>query len=338
MSDVFLKIRELAQLTELSKHERLIAGTIKAIQEQVLRRGDMLPSVNRMSEETGFARMTVVKAYNELKDRGLIESTNRRGYFVTNESTQQTVKVALMLYAFHPFQEEFYNSFREELGEHTELEVFFHHNNIEMFEAILAKIKGRFGMYVIAPIPHARTRQLLDGIPVNKLLLVDRFEAVGDNYSHITQEFEHSTRTVLTEVLPALRRYDRVVLFFYPESDYPVDILHAFLDFVKTYRIEGSVEKEYQKGTVRPGTVYLTIGDGDLWRLLKDCTKNNYTIGEDVGILSANDSPVKEIVAGGITTFSADFETMGRMAAEFVRDRTPKKFTIPTTLSRRNSL
>ena len=338
MSDVFAKIQELENLTEMSKHERLIAGTINAIEDKVLTRGDMLPSVNKMKEETGFARMTIVKAYNELKDRGLVESTNRRGYFVANDATEQTVKVALILYAFHPFQEVFYNTFRKNLGENIELEVFFHHNNIEIFETILAKIKGRYGMYVVAPIPDPKTKHLLDGIPENKLLLVDRYEAIDDAYSHITQEFENSTYNVLLELLPAVQKYSEIVLFYYPDSDYPIEILHAFMRFLKHRNIKGHVEKNYTQGTVRKGTVYLTIGDGDLWQLLKDCIENDYEIGKDVGVFSANDSPVKEIVAGGITTFSVDFAEMGKLAADFVLHRKPTKTTVPTVLIKRKSI
>lgn len=336
--NVFEKIIELEELTELSKHDRLVTGTINAIEEKVLVRGDMLPSVNKMKEELGFARMTIVKAYNELKDRGLVESTNRRGYFISNDATDQTVKVALILFAFHPFQEEFYNTFRKSLGGNIELEVFFHHNNMEVFESILAKIKGRYGMYVIAPIPHPQTKKLLDGIPANKLLLVDRFEAIDDSFSHVTQEFDLATYNALEKLAPAIQKFSELTLYFKPKSDYPEEVLRAFKRFVKKYKIKGKVERSYTPGSIKNDTVHFTIGDSDLWYIIKDCMKNGLEIGKDVGIFSSNDSLVKEIIAGGITTFSTDFEEMAKRAADFVKNRKPIKETIPTVLIRRNSL
>ncbi|MCQ4086688.1 PLP-dependent aminotransferase family protein [Saccharibacillus sp. JS10] len=45
--------------------------------------GEKLPSVRRMSEETGLHRLTVYKAYNRLKDEGLIESREKSGYYLT---------------------------------------------------------------------------------------------------------------------------------------------------------------------------------------------------------------------------------------------------------------
>jgi len=202
MNEVFLKIQELGEVSGFSKHEQLVQGIINAIGDRIITQGSMLPSVNNMVKETGFASKTIVKAYTELKDRGLVASKNRLGYFVVNDDVDQTVKVALMLYAFHPFQEAFYNAFRRGLGENITVEVFFHHNNIEVFETILGNINARYGMYVIAPIPHPKTSSILDQLPRNKLLLVDRNEALRGNYSHVTQEFEISTYMALKELAP----------------------------------------------------------------------------------------------------------------------------------------
>ncbi len=44
-------------------------------------------------------------------------------------------------------------------------------------------------MYVIAPIPHPKSKELLESIPRQKLLMFDRFEALEGDVNHITQEF-----------------------------------------------------------------------------------------------------------------------------------------------------
>ena len=298
----------------------------------------MLPSVNSMVRELGFASKTIVKAYSELKDRGLVESRNRLGYFVVNEATEQTVKVALLIYAFHPFQEIFYNAFRQGLGDNIQVDVFFHHSNMEVFETILGNIVGRYGMYVVAPIPHPKTKRILKQLPSNKLLLVDRYEDLGSGYSHITQEFEIATFMALKALRSRIAEFDEIILFFLPNSDYPVEVLRAFNEFVRVNNISGRVLTHYVPDSVEKGKVYFTIGDGDLWSILKDCKKQHLEIGKEVGILSNNDSPVKEIVCDGITTFSTDFEKMGQHAAEFVLNRAPVQRVIPTNLIRRNSL
>lgn len=338
MTSIFGKIQELEQLSRLSKHEQLVQGVINAINDKILVQGNMLPSVNSMVKELGFSSKTIVKAYKELIERGLVESKNRLGYFVINDATDQTMKVALLLYAFHPIQETFYNAFRSALGDNIQLDVFFHHSNVDIFEAILNKIKGQYGMYVIAPIPDEKTRLLLEGIPVNKLLIVDRFEPLNDGMSHVTQEFEISTYMALKSLLEPIRQYEEVVLFFRPDTDHPKEIERAFQQFLKDFEVKGKVMQHYVPGTVKKGTVYFTIGDGDLWGILKDCKEQSLEVGKDVGVFSNSNDPVKEIICDGITTNSTDFSLMGQRAAEYILNREPMQITIPTILIRRNSL
>ncbi|MEM1124662.1 MAG: GntR family transcriptional regulator [Bacteroidota bacterium] len=338
MDSVFDKIRELEEIPLLSKNEQLVKGIINAIDDKILIQGSKLPSVKNMAAAINFAAKTVAKGYKDLKDKGLVESRDRLGYFVVNEDTRQVTKVALLMYAFHSFQEVFYNTFRETLGTHIQVDVFFHHSNIGVMETILGNIKGQYGMYIVTPIPHPKTKDLLQDFPSNKLLLVDRFEKINGVFSHVTQEFERATYEALKELKEVIMNYKKIVLFFRSNSDYPVEVKRAFEQFIKVERLNGSVQEKYEQGSVVENTVYFTIGDGDLWKLLKDCKERNLEIGNDVGILSNNEGPVKEIICGGITTLSTDFKLMSKKAAEFVLNRAPIKATIPTKLIRRNSL
>jgi DNA-binding transcriptional regulator YhcF (GntR family) len=75
MKNIFEKIQELENIKGYSKHEQLVQSIINAINEKFLEQGDTLPSVNNMISELGFARETIMKAYRDLKDRGIIEYT-----------------------------------------------------------------------------------------------------------------------------------------------------------------------------------------------------------------------------------------------------------------------
>lgn len=334
---VYDKVKELEEMPLLSKNEQLVNGVINAIDEKILIQGSRLPSVKNMAEKINFAPKTVAKAYRNLKDKGLIESRDRLGFFVVNEDTIQVAKVALLMYAFHPFQEIFYNAFRETLGDNIHVDVFFHHSNMELFETILGNIKGQYAMYVIAPIPHKRTKCLLADFSPNQLLLVDRYEEIGAKYSNVTQEFELATYHALEELKPKMVNYNKIILFYKPNSDYPIEVLRAFKKFIAKENLNGQVQETYKSGDLKKGTIYFTIGDGDLWKILKDCQLKGFELGKDVGVFSNNDGPVKEIICGGITTFSTDFKLMAEQAAQFVLDRKPVSTTIPTKLIIRNS-
>ncbi|QCX01457.1 GntR family transcriptional regulator [Aggregatimonas sangjinii] len=332
------KINALSTVNTLSKHEQLVQGIIEAIDSEVLSVGDQLPSINMMVADLGFARKTIVKAYEELKDRGLVESKKLKGYFIISTETKVTLRVALLMFSFHRFQEEFYNTFRKELGKRFQIDVFFHHNNVSIFETIFTNIKGKYGMYVVAPIPDPKLRPLLQEIEPGKLLIVDRYLEMDSAYSYICQEFEDTTYQKLVELLPHIQKYKKMILFFNEDSDYPIGIKNAYQRFLTDYDIEGRVSKKYKSGTVKKSTLYFFTGDTYLWEVLRDCRNNEYTIGKQVGILSHNDHVVKEIAFGGITTISIDFKDMAKRAATHIKESAFTQELIPVNLIKRHSL
>ncbi len=333
--DIFSRLQENKHLL---KHELLVQGVIEAIDHGVLKQGDQLPSINTMVHDLGYARKTIVKAYESLKDRGLVESKKLKGYFIVSEETHVTLRIALLLFAFQRYQEEFYNSFRSELGKRFRIDVFFHHNNITVFETIFRNIQGKYGKYVIAPIQDPRVSGLLEGIPSEKLLVVDRYVPMPGAYSFITQEFHENTYKSLLCLVPEIQRFEDYVLFFNGSREIPPDLINAFTRFFSDYGLKGAIREKYDPGTLQQNTLYICITDSDLWEVIKECRHHNYTPGKDLGILSFDDHVVKEIVLGGITTISTDFKQMGRMAAEQIKLGEKKQVILPVNLYKRESL
>jgi DNA-binding transcriptional regulator YhcF (GntR family) len=331
-------IKKLEEINSLSKHEQLVLGIIEAIDSGHLTIGNQLPSINTMVDEVGFARKTIVKAYEELKDRGLVESKKTKGYFVISNKTKVFLKIALIMYSFQRFQQEFYNSLRSKLGEKAQIDVFFHHNNEEVFESTFFNIRAKYGLYVVAPIEGEVSKKILKTLNPEKLIIVDRFLNIGPEYTYVTQEFEKTTYHNLKQLLPKIRKYKNVILFFRNDLDYPEGILVAYKKFLKDHKIDGVILKSYNADEVQRDTLYLFIGDADLWPLLKDCKNNNFRIGRDVGVLSFNDHLVKEIVFGGITTISTNFNEMATQTARNIEALSYSKFIVPTNLIDRESL
>ncbi|MEW4922245.1 GntR family transcriptional regulator [Algibacter sp. 2305UL17-15] len=338
MKIVFENINKLKAATHLNKHEKLISGITSAIESKDLVKGDRLPSINKMVAEIGFARKTIVKAYEELKGRGIVESKNFKGYYIADVNTKTKLRVALVLYAFHTFQEDFYNTFRAELGKKYIINVFFHHNNLDVFKDILTRISGRYGMYVIAPIQTLEVSMLLKKIPSDKLLVIDRHISLPNDYSYITQEFESSTYEQLKELLPEIHKYKQFVLFFKTDSDYPIGILNAFNKFIEEFNINATVEAQYKTGSIKKDRLYFFINDSDLWEVLKDIKPKNYTIGKDIGLLAHNDNAIKEVIFGGITTISIDFKKMAKESANYIKLKEHTRKIIPSQLIQRKSL
>ncbi|MDM8172976.1 GntR family transcriptional regulator [Olivibacter sp. 47] len=337
-SPIFEKIHSLEKIQSLSKHEKLIQGVLDAIDDECLYANDPLPSVNTMVKELGYARETIVKAYKELIERGVIASKNRKGYFVISKNTKQKQKIALLMYAFDTFQETLYQHLKINLGDDAQVDLYFHHNNPDVFEAIFHRIVGHYGLYIIAPIPSERIKELLLSIPPFKLLIIDRLISLGKDYSYIVQEFQHTSYRIFKQLESKLSTYEEVIFFFRKDTAEPQDILKSFKKFLKETGIKGKVETSYKPGTIQKNKVYFTIHNPELYAILKDVMDKKWELGKDLGVLAHNDDVIKEILAGGITTFSTDFKKMGELAATYAKDREQIQLVIETELYQRKSL
>jgi DNA-binding LacI/PurR family transcriptional regulator len=63
-----------------------------------------------------------------------------------------------------------------------------------------------------------------------------------------------------------------------------------------------------------------------------------YKLGKKFGIVSFNDTMLKEVVAGGITTISTNFVEMGISLADMVLEKKTVQIRNPSRLIVRNSL
>lgn len=335
MDKIFQEIKKLEEVPSYSKHDRLVQGIINAINKKIIGRNEMLPSVNKIIKELGFSRETIMKGYKALIIRGIVEAKSRHGYFVGNGSTEQILNVALLMYNLDTFEEQFYRNFRHELGQHVNLNTYFHHGDIEIFETILAQIKGKYGMYVVAPIPHPKMKALLEDIPRDKFMMFDRYEVLEGDFNHITQEFGHSSYAIFAKLAPKIKQFKEFIFYHSPNSLDPKEIVQSFKRFIKDFDVKGRIINEYKPGSVEAGNVYFTLDNFALWEIMRDCKSKKLKTGKDLGVLSHNDEPAKEII--GITTFSADFSAMGRIAGQAVLSKEKIQMTVPMILFERHS-
>ncbi len=316
------EVQKLAENHLLSKHERIVQGTLIALNKESITIGDKLPSVIKMAKALGYSNRTVAIAYEKLKDRGVIESKSTKGYFVSNTDINITLKLGLVLYDFQSFQEDFYNLLREELGEKYHVDVFFHHNDINLFKTISQNILGKYGFYMMAPIQKKGFMTMLDVFPESKTLLIDRWptEESTKKFPLIIQEFEQTIIKELTKLKEQIKKYKRIILFFNHNLSYPEGILRGFNTFVNNHKIEHEIRSNYIEGSLEQDNLYFFIGDTPLWHFLRDVKKQEYILGKDLGVIAHNDSIEKEIILGGISVFSTNFRLMALKASAHVKN------------------
>jgi len=317
-----------------TKMQQLIHAVSEAIHLGILKEGDFLPSVNQLNKDSGISRDTIFKAYSVLKQRSIISSTPTKGYFVAAES----YKVFVLLDDFSAFKEQLYQSFRANLPDNYSVDLLFHHYNAEIFNQLILNSLGRYSMYIVMNIDNKNIEDVVRKIDPKKLLILDMGHDPKNEVSSLTQDFNQAVYDCLYSGLNLIRKYQELILVFPKNTPHPIETIDAFKRFCLNNELKYAVLENIEKREVQPEQAYLVIKESDLVKIVKDCKKKGYKIGTDVGIISYNDSPMKEIVGAGITVISTDFIRMGRECAQFIVNKTRISEIIPTKLIIRGSL
>ena len=332
MPDLQINIDESTGHTKL---QQLVHSITELINIGKLQIGDSLPSINKLSSETGFSRDTIFKAYNILKQRNVIESAPQKGSFVASES----FKVFMLLDDFSAFKEQLYQSFRHNLPDSYSVDLLFHHYNSEVFHQLVENSLGRYSMYVVMNIDHNSLDPILKKIDNNKLLILDMGKPENGKINYLLQDFNTSIQNCLEQGLTQLQKYNELILVYSKKSTpHPEESVNAVQTFCRNNKIKFKNITQLKDSDIKNGQAYFVIRDADLVQVIKTCRKKHFELGKDVGVLSYNDTPMKQIVGGGITVISIDFELMGKQAAEFVKNRQKIREVLTTSLILRDSL
>jgi len=317
-----------------TKMQRVINAILNAINYGAYEVGDELPSINKLSVQFGLSRDTIFKAYQELKKRGLVESTPAKGYRVA----RITSRVLLFLDSYSPFKDELYNSFVTNLPSSYKVELAFHHYNYAVFESVLLDSIGKYNMYVVMNFNNEKISDILYRIDANKLLILDWGQYKDEKYSYVCQDFGEQPYRCLVHAKALLQKY-RKICYVYPEGSFHPEIT---LEYFKRFCSENSLEWEFteiiDERTVLPQQVYFFFRQKDIVSILKVAHDKGLKTGRDIGLLAYNDSLLYEVLENGITTISTDFRMMGARAAEYIKTKEKIQEIIPTRLIIRNSL
>ncbi len=301
-----------------SKQEAIVDGILTAISKNKIGKNDPLPSVNKFIGRLGVARMTVVKALNILKERGIIVAEDKVGYFVRHVNVKRELKVFLFLTGFNSYHEILYNSIIEEITDpNITIDLYFHHCNPKIFKSVLQQNLGSYGLYIITGFNHPTIKPLVSRIPKNKLLQVIR-PPLLDGVSSINQDFYTGLKMSLQKLIIRLQKYKEFQLIFPSKMGHPEEIQLVFSEFCQENKISHSVVNKVSKELIKKDVAYFVIEDSDLISLIKMGEEMGFQLGKDIGILSYNETPMKEIIRNGITVISVDFAEMGKAIARHI--------------------
>ncbi|GAB4019899.1 GntR family transcriptional regulator [Spirosoma koreense] len=323
------------------KYQQLIETVLVGIEQGTLELGQQLPSINEWASNQGVAKVTVAKAYEDLRQRGVVRSQHGKGFYVASTNVRTSLNVLMIFDTLNAYKETLYDELKAALPADASLSVFFHHYNPSVFESLIRNNLGRYNAYVLMPHFDSDVTDTVALIPTDKLLLLDQLlpNLPGD-YSAVYQDFEQDIYQALTAASDRLKQYSSLTLVQSKDrfQYIPAATLAGFQQFGRDHNFPCHVVDAYSDALVQAGEAFLLFADRDLVSFLKQVDHLGLRLGQEVGLLSYDDTPMKEILAGGISVISTDFAQMGKTAGRLLTSRQREKIANPGGLIRRNSL
>ena len=319
------------------KYKQIINSIEELIVSGTLKKGDVIPSINKIKNDNKLSRDTVLTAYNELKNRGVIQSIVGKGYYVASENITITQKVFLLFDELNSFKEDLYNSFLENLGDNIKVEIYFHHFNENIFNKLIKDNTGDYNYYVIMPANIKNANDYIKELPSNKIYILDQIHEDLLEYPALYQNFENTIYDNLNKAYHLIKKYKKLVLVNYDDKQ-PQGMLKGFKKFCKKNKISFEIINYLQNKNLEVGELYIVPDDKSLLKLIKKMRQKTFVLAKDIGVISYNETLLKEIVEGGITTISTDFNAMGKRLAEMILNKEHVQIENPHNLIIRNSL
>lgn len=331
-----LEYIQINKSSKMPRYRQVIRSVINGIKAGKLQLGDKIPSINALSEEYDLSRDTVEKAYSQLKEQNIIVSVRGKGYYIAKTDLSIQISVLFLINKLSSYKMRIFNAFVKELGKNAKVDLDIYHCEPSVFKNTLNKKKDQYDFFVV--MPHFRNEKfkhmgcppnilkMLQQFPEDKLIIMDRnIDRLPSRVSRIYQDFKLDIFNALSDCLEQIKQYQKIILVFPSKSFYPYPeaIIIGFKYFCSTYDLSYEVLEEFKEDmTPQLHALYIVIAEADLVNLVKQIRDRAYNMGRDIGIISYNDTPLKELL--GITVISTDFQKMGIIAANAIIEKETK--------------
>lgn len=322
---------------------QIVDSIIDAVRRGNYKKGDRIFSINELSNEYFLARDTVQKAYNILHEKGVIVSVKGKGYYINDVHLDASFKVLLLFSKISNYKKQIYNAFVQTLGDKAIVDIKIHHFNTKILKDLIENHLSDYDYFVIMPHFYddpAEALKVIKSIPAEQLVILDQNIPYNDLRSPaVYQDFQNDIVEALEGGTDLLKKYEKLYLVYPKIVSYSPEIIHGFRKFCMQNNFKFDILSEISEETeIAAKEAYIIIEENDLCNLIKKSRDKKLTIGKDIGIISYNDSPLKEILLDGITVISTDHNQMGETAARLILDNRNEKIKNPFVMIRRGSL
>ena len=309
-----------------------------------------MPSLRALGQALNLSRDTVDKAYHILKERKIIISVKGKGNYISKTDLVSESKILFLANKMDSYKLDIFNSFSENITKNTQVDLQIYDSEESLYTNLLEKHQGAYGHYVIlANSKGDDSKQLsttqnidkvLQNIPKEKLIFLDDMNlGLDGDVVEIYQDFENDIYNALLDGFYKIKNYKKLVLAYPKKSMYPHP--ERIIDGVKKFCTEKSFDFEITDEisddvVLKKGNLFITLEEDDLVKLVPQIRESDYEMGKEIGVLSYNDSPIKDLL--GISVISSDLKNMGATAAQMIVDKRKGKVKNPFHFIGRMSL
>lgn len=332
-----MKLISIQNNIGIPKYKQIISSIEQVIADKKIKKGDALPSVNKVCMEFSLSRDTVLQAYEELKKRGIIYAIPGKGHYIKSIETTIKQRIFLLFDELNIFKEDLYNSFLESIGDDVQVDIFFHHFNPTVFQKLINDSNGNYTKYIIMPTSLANAAACIKTLPVNDVFILDQTNTELSDYPAVYQNFVKDIYNGLLKGQSQLSSYQKLIMIF-PGFREPLGMKTGFEKFCSDLGLTHEIITKMQNRIIQKGEVYIIPSDRDLVEVIEQAKTQQLQLGIDYGIISYNETPLKKVVENGITTISTDFKLMGSLLADMILKGKKGQIENKSALILRNSL
>lgn len=324
------------------KYLQLVDLFLERIQSGEVKKNDRLPSINRLSYTIETSRSTIERAYDELKYMGILTSVAGKGYFIRDTNLNKTQKILLLFNTLDTGKQLIYDGLMLNLSGKADLDFYSYNSDYMLFKKIIQEKTGLYDKYLL--IPHFKKQKLLaydliDQLPKKRVILINQSaQGLEEHYSSVQQDYENEIFSVLEQLKAQLSKYNSIKLIFSKKRHFSANMIKGLRKFCSKYQFSYQTIYPDQLEKLEASCVYIDLTEEDLVVLAEKIMESKLQVGKDIGLISYNETPLKKILLGGITTISTDFKQMAEQTAQLVLLNKVKKITVPFTITLRNSL
>jgi len=319
MDNVKLSSRSL-----VTKYQQITDSIIHDIECGKLSKGDKLPSVNEFSAILKVSRDTIEKAYKQLKELRYIVAISSKGYYISGKNTR-ILKILFVVNKLSFYKKVVYENLVAQLGAKATIDLCVHHYRLDLFKKIIEQKNGQYHYYLVMPhfesgISKKDCIKTLKTIQESELILIDKdIPELGKKRRGVVQDFSTDIYNAFTDNHKLINKYKNIVLVMNQPNHHPTEIQLGIAKYCLENKKSTKVINDINSAVLRKKTLYVFTFESDLAIMIKKVRQSSLELGEDIGVLSFNETIFKELL--GISVVSTDFKMMGEFAADIILNR-----------------